>query len=35
VHENEVFFIPEGMRHQVFNLGAKNLRYLFAIGPKL
>lgn len=35
VGEHEVFFVPEGVKHQVFNLGQKTLRYLFAIGPKL
>jgi len=35
VKEHEVFFVPEGLRHQVFNLGKGTLRYLFAIAPNL
>ena len=35
VKEHEVFFVPEGVRHQVFNLGKGTLRYLFAVGPQL
>lgn len=35
VKEHEVFFVPEGVRHQVFNLGKGTLRYLFAVAPNL
>ena len=35
VKKNEVFFIPEGVRHQVFNLDKGTLRYLFAVAPEL
>ena len=35
VKEHEVFFVPEGVRHQVFNLGAGTLRYLFTVSPAL
>ena len=35
VKEHEVFFIPEGVCHQVFNLGKGTLRYLFTVGPNL
>jgi mannose-6-phosphate isomerase-like protein (cupin superfamily) len=35
VKEHEVFFIPEGIRHQVFNLGKGTLQYLFTVAPKL
>lgn len=35
VKEHEVFFIPEGVRHQVFNLGKGTLKYLFTVAPKL
>lgn len=35
VGENEVFFVPEAMRHQVFNLGEGTLRYLFTTAPGL
>lgn len=35
VNKNEVFFVPEGIRHQVFNLGKGTLRYLFTVAPDL
>lgn len=35
VGENEVFFVPEGTCHQVFNLGKGVLRYLFTVAPGL
>ena len=35
VKEHEVFFVPQGVRHQVFNLGKGTLRYLFTVAPGL
>jgi mannose-6-phosphate isomerase-like protein (cupin superfamily) len=35
VHENEKFLIPEGYKHQYFNLSAGNSEILFAIAPEL
>ncbi|NIA06480.1 MAG: hypothetical protein GWP14_02390 [Actinobacteria bacterium] len=35
VKEHQVFFMPEGVRHQVFNLDKGTLRYLFTVAPKL
>jgi quercetin dioxygenase-like cupin family protein len=35
VNAGEVFFIPEGVRHQVFNLGKGTLHYLFTVAPGL
>ena len=35
LEEHEVFFVPEGLRHQVFNLDKGTLRYLFTVAPKL
>lgn len=35
VEEHQVFFVPEGVRHQVFNLGKGTLRYLFTVAPNL
>ncbi len=35
VKEHEVFFIPEGVRHQVFNLHKGTLKYLFTVAPSL
>ena len=35
VKEREVFFVPEGVRHQVHNLGKGTLKYLFTVGPNL
>ena len=35
VREHQVFFVPEGVRHQVFNLGKGTVRYLFTVAPTL
>ena len=35
VKERQVVFVPEGVRHQVFNLGKGTLRYLFTTAPGL
>ena len=35
VHENEKFLIPEGFKHQYFNLSAGTSEILFAIAPEL
>jgi mannose-6-phosphate isomerase-like protein (cupin superfamily) len=35
VKEHEVFFVPEGIRHQVHNLGKGTLKYLFTVAPGL
>jgi mannose-6-phosphate isomerase-like protein (cupin superfamily) len=35
VHENEKFLIPEGFKHQYFNLSAGTSKILFTIAPEL
>lgn len=35
VEQQELFFVPQGVRHQVFNLGQGTLRYLFTTAPGL
>ena len=34
VNEGEKFFIPEGLKHQYFNLSDRLLRFLFAVAPE-